>query len=158
MLANEPDAVQPPQVINLSKVKVGAVQAGLVRASQSAVQELNAEEAEMNNSAAASVQTGNLRASDSALGAVFAGQANLSDSFIQLVSADAVQLDGGAAAIVANSVSGENIRTGLLISREVHGNVTTTFDSRLAVLTGFIAGSVIGLILLAGRLFFSRRR
>lgn len=157
MLTNEPEEIEPPQIINLSRVSVGAVQAELVRASQSAMQELNADEVELHSSAAASVQTKQFSAHESAIGTVFADQVNIHESLTHLVSAREVHTDGPAVAIVATAVTGDNIRTGLLISREVHGNVTTTFDARLAVLTGFIAGSVVGLILLAGRLLFRRK-
>jgi hypothetical protein len=59
---------------------------------------------------------------------------------------------------VSRDVSADSIRSCILISREVHGNVTTTVDGRTALLSAAVGGVVTGLILLAGRFLFERKK
>jgi hypothetical protein len=66
--------------------------------------------------------------------------------------------DLDALAAVGREIHGTNIRTGLLISREVHGNVEALIDSRTALLAGLVGGMAAGLIMLVGRLLFGRRK
>ena len=63
-----------------------------------------------------------------------------------------------AIAVIGTNVQADSIRTGLLISREVHGNVTTTVDGRTALLAGLAGGALAGLIMLSGRLLFGHKK
>jgi len=169
----QPEESETPQVVNLSQVTVESVVAGLVRASQTSIENLNAEEVELQFSAAGAAQTRDLHARDSALGGVAAEQANVQDSIIGGLRAETINFNGVAAVAVANTITGtdvhaiavmsqelraDNIRAGILISREIHGNVTTTIDGRTALLAGLAGGAVTGLILLTGRLLFGRKK
>lgn len=173
MSATESENIETPQVINLSQVSVESVQAGLVRASQTSIKKLNAEEVELQMSAAGSVQAGSFQASESAVGGISTEQATIQDSIIGGIRAETLNFNGLAAltaatnmdakeihafAVVSQEIHVDNVRTGILISREVHGNVTTTLDSRTALLFGLAAGAVSGLIMLTGRLLFGPKK
>ena len=173
MSTPQPEDIETPQVINLSQVRVENIQAGLVRASQTAIGELKAEEVELQLSAAVTTQTKDLNAHDSALGGVVAEQASIKESIVGSIRAGSLSFSGVAALSLANNMTckdlnaiavvgqelhADNIRTGILLSREIHGNVTTTVDGRTALLAGLAGGAVTGLILLAGRLLFGRKK
>ena len=59
---------------------------------------------------------------------------------------------------VAQQVSAGNIRAGLVIGREINGDIQTLIDARTALLSGIVGGIVAGLILLAGKLLFGRTK
>jgi len=63
-----------------------------------------------------------------------------------------------AIAIIGREVHADNIRTGILFSSEIHGNVTTTLDGRTALLAAVVGGIATGLVLLAGRLLFGHKK
>lgn len=171
MAATQPEENEKPQIVNLSQSNMETVQAGMVRASQSSFHQVNSEEVDLQTSIAVNVSTGDFHAHDSIVGAATSQQATLGDSIAGFVRADTLTFDGEAAFVIADQLSGKNInsmavigtnveaasiQTGLLISREVHGNVTTTLDGRTTLMAGAVAGAVIGLILLAGKLLFGR--
>lgn len=174
MVASQPDEPQLPQIVNLSQVRVENVQADLVRASQTIVGQIKSEEVELQESAAASVLTDELHTQDSAIGVIITDQANLVDSIVLGVRAENVVFHGAAGVVVANNIESEdikaaavftaadihavNIKTGILFSREVHGNVTTTLDGQTALMIGLVGGAAAGLILLAGRLLFGHKK
>jgi hypothetical protein len=169
MATSQPEETELPQIVNLSQARVETIQAGLVRTSQTAIQNINAEEVDLQTSLAASIKTGEFHAHDSVLGAVISQNASLQDSIAGGVRAETLSFNGSAflniantmtskdvnaVAVVTTDLQADNIRTGILISREVHGNVTTTVDGRTALLGGLVGGAVTGLILLAGKLLF----
>jgi hypothetical protein len=175
MAAPESDKeMEAPQVVNLSQTTVENVQAELVRASLTGIEHLTAEEVELQESAAVVVNTGKLATRDSLVGFVNSGSASIEDCIVIAARAEnnlslsgiaglavggTVQVDDlDALAVVGREIHGTNIRTGLLISREVHGNVETLIDSRTALLTGLVGGMAAGLIMLVGRLLFGRRK
>lgn len=169
METSQPEETEHPQIINLSQAKVETVEAGLVRTTQTAINQINAEEVDLQMSAAGSIQTGELQAHGSVLGAISSQNANVQDSISAGIQADSLSFNGStllcvantmtnrdvnAFAVIANDLEADNIRTGILISREIHGNVTATVDGRTALLAGLVGGAATGLILLAGRLLF----
>jgi hypothetical protein len=173
MEPNQPEEIETPQVVNLSQVTVESVEAGLVRASQTNIQQLNADEVELQLSAAGAVQTKELIARDSALGAVASEQATVQGSISGIIRAETLNFSGVTAMAVADTLSSNeihsiavvsqnlragNIRSGILISSEVHGNVTTTVDGRTALLAALVGGIATGLVLLAGRLLFGHKK
>jgi len=173
MAANQPEETELPQVINLSNVSVENVEAELVRTNQTSIQQLDADEVELHISALGTARAGNLHAKDSILGVVISEQATVQDSITGGVRAQTLSLNGVTALAVANSmsienvdaiavagtqISAENIRTGILISQEVNGNVTTMVDGRTVLLAGLAGGAVAGLILLVGKLLFGRKK
>jgi hypothetical protein len=173
MVANQPEETELPQVINLSNVSVENIEAELVRTSQTSIKQLNAKEVELHISALGTARTEELQARDSALGMVVSQQATVQDSIIGGVQAQELSLNGVTALALANSmsikdldaitvagstISAENIHTGILISQEVNGNVTTMTDGRTVLLAGLAGGTIAGLILLAGKLLFGRKK
>jgi len=173
MATDRSEASELPQVVNLSKVSVEKVEAELVRTNQTSIQQLTAEEVELQISAVGAAKAVNLQVRESIVGAVTSEQATLQNSMVGGAWAESLSLSGVTALALANSISSkeieaiavigteiraENIRTGLLISREVHGNVTTVVDRRIALLGGLIGGTAAGLILLAGKLLFGRKK
>lgn len=172
MVANQPEEADLPQVVNLSNVSVENVEAELVRTNQTSIQQLNAEEVELHISALGTANTGELHARDSIVGMVVSQQAEVKDSIVGGVTAKTLSLDGvtvlalaksmsikdvDAIAVAGSEISAENIHTGILISREVNGNVTTMVDGRTVLLAGLAGGTIAGLILLAGKLLFKRK-
>ena len=173
MAANQPEEAELPQVVNLSNVSVENVEAELVRTDQTGIQQLNAEEVELHISAVGTAQATNLHSHYSALGVVTSQQATVQDSISGGIQAESLTFNGVTALALANSMSiqdvdaiviagtdvhADNIRTGILIGKQVHGNVTTVVDGRTALLAGLVGGAVAGLILLAGKLLFGRKR
>ena len=173
MVASQPEESELPQVVNLSGVSVENVEAELVRTNQTGIQHLNAEEVELHISALGMANTGNLQARDSMLGVVVSQQATVQDSIVGGVRAQELSLNGVTVLALANSmsiedvdaiavagteISAKNIRTGVLISGKVNGNVTTMIDGRTALLAGLAGGTITGLILLAGKLLFGRKK
>jgi hypothetical protein len=83
----------------------------------------------------------------------------LVESATAIAIGDEVQLDGTRAALVAGgTVNARGASTGLLLAREVHGEVTTVLDTRGALLAGIGGGLAIGLVLLLGGLLLGRPR
>ncbi len=166
MIINKTDEPELPQIVNLSQVNVETVQAELVRTSQTIIQTLSAEEVDLQTSMVNTIQTGNLHAHGSLIGASASQQATLQDSIAGGLRAETINFNGVSAFTLANNleskglnaigvistnISADEIRTGLLISREVHGNVTTTLDRDTALLAGLLGGITAGLIFLLGR-------
>ncbi|MCX6064241.1 MAG: hypothetical protein NT121_00565 [Chloroflexi bacterium] len=173
MATTQPEETELPQIVNLSQVSVENLEAELVRARQSAIYLLNAEEVELQMSAAATIQTGDLQVRDSVVLTVASQQATLRDSIVGGARAETLTLNGFAGVALANTMSikdvdalvvaatdvqADYIRTGVLIGRNVNGNVTTMVDGRTALLAGLAGGAVAGLILLAGKLLFGRKK
>ena len=172
MAAKQPQESEIPQIVNLSQVNVDTVHADLVRASRTTVRQLEAEEAELQTCAAGVVNVGNLRAQDTIMGSVVSGQATVVDSIVAGVNTDTIDFEGVSVLVVASNLGAEEIKslvliadhvqagsinTGILLSREVHGNVNTTLDGQTALMVGLVGGAVAGLILLTGKMLFGRK-
>ena len=173
MAVNQPEKAELPQVVNLSNVSVENVEAELVRSNQTSIGQLNAEEVELHISVVGTVETVDMHASDSIVGAVVCQQATFQDSIIGGVRGASLSLNGMTVLALANTISildadaiimagseinAENIRTGILIGGNVKGNVTTVVDGRTALLAGLAGGAAAGLIMLAGKLLFGRKK
>jgi hypothetical protein len=173
MAATQPEEVELPQVVNLSQVDAGNVRAEFVRASQTSIEKLEAEEADLNVGIIGVATTGKLNSRRAIIGAVFAKQAELHEAAVAGVRGESISLNGNAGLMVARSleapevngivvagteIHATNIRTGILIGRQVNGNVETVLDTRTALMAGIIGGTVAGLILLAGRLLFGKKK
>lgn len=173
MTTDETPEAELPQVVNLSNVSVERVEAELVRGSQTAIQQLQAEEAELNLALVATAQAKNLRARESLVFELSATEAHLEDCLIGVAQAENLTLSGQGGVILANSLTGQdiqavalagnnvraaNIRTGVLFGRDIQGNVITLVSGRTALLAGLAGGAVAGLILLAGKLLFGRKK
>lgn len=173
MSVSAPEDVEVPQVVNLSNVTAENVRAELVRASQSVIHKLEAEEADASNTVLGAVSAGYFSGRRVVLGAVQSPQAEVREAYVGGVRGGTVSLSGKAGVMVASSiqspqvnallaagarVQAETIRAGVLLGRNVNGNVQTLLDTRGALLVGVAGGVVAGLVLLAGRLLFGRKK
>ena len=150
-----------------------SVEAEIVHVEQSSVMEVKADKVELHQSSAAKVEAQSLTAYQSALALTQAQNVHLNgssvalvrtmnfaaeDSVVTAVLADSVTLGTGASVLVAaREVSGESIKTSLLLAGHVHGPVETVLDTPRALLAGLSAGVAVGLVLWLGSLL-SRRR
>ncbi len=159
------------QVTSISHADVQSVNAEWVRMHQADAEMITADEVELHQSAAGNVKATLVHARQSALGAVQAENVSVEVGAIGLVQAEKTSASGYTAVIAAGSadvqhsavgylaardVHAEDVRTILLLARNVQGNVTTTFDTRGALIAGLVGGLFGGLMLLLGR-FLVRR-
>lgn len=174
METNQPEETELPQVTNLSQVSAENVKAELVRTNQTAIRRLEAEEIELNISAVGTAQTNDLSLNDSIAGIIMSEQASVEDSIVGGIRAQAVSVNGITGLVAGNSITlgdgvktgvvagakveAENIHTHFLLSPKVVGNVTTTVDEQTAIMAGLAGGAVAGVILLAGKLLFGRKK
>ncbi len=160
-----------PQVINVVESSVDSVKAELVRMHQSAANRLIADEVELHQSAAQSVTADKVSAHDAGFASVQAGQVSITQGSIALARAseihmsgtlgvgvaDTIEVQGKAGALVGRIVQAENVRSGILIARQVNGSVETLIDTRSAVLAGLVGGMIAGIFYLAGSLLKRRK-
>jgi hypothetical protein len=151
---------------------VKSVHAELVRMHQADAEFIRAEEVELQQSAVGSMKATRLTAHQSALGMLNAGEAHLEAAFTGMVQAENASVSGYTGLVAAGSadvhhasvgylaareVKAEDVRTILLLARNVEGNVTTTLDTRGVVIAGLIGGLFGGLMLLLGRFLLRRK-
>jgi len=179
--------IDSPQVTNILQADAQTVSAELVRMNQSAAGEISADEMTMQQSAAGRMSADRASLHQSSAGFIKANQISLSQSSAGMVSAGEFISQGGATGFVKAekaSVSGyigsvvagsadiqhgmavfvtgrdvhvEESRTGILLARNVYGNVTTALDTRGALIVGLVSGLFTGLMLLLGRTLFGRK-
>lgn len=169
----EDDEIEIPQVVNLSNVNVENVRAELVRASQSNIRNLEAEEADVNGIIVGAATAGKFSGRRVAIAAVNAQQADLRESYVGGVRGESILVSGKTAMMVANTINApeaksvivagaqinaENIRAGLLIGRNINGNVQTLVDGRAALAAGVLGGLIAGLVILAGKSLSRRKK
>ncbi|HJS19152.1 MAG TPA: hypothetical protein VJ785_10395 [Anaerolineales bacterium] len=170
---NNPPEYDEPQVTNVSQSQVGNVQAKLVRMSQAAAEKITAEEVEMDRSAAADLDASQVSVDRSAIGEVKAADVVSQRSLIGAVQAERASVSGYTGAVIAqnanaqyslagvvigNDVSMDRSRTVLLVSRNVHGDVTTLMDTRTSMIAGLVAGLFASISLLLGLMLFRRNK
>jgi hypothetical protein len=160
------------QVANLSQTTVENVKAELVRMHQSSAGEIQAEDVELNMSAAASVNSARVSTRSSAIAALQSVEVTTENSAIGAAQAERMSLRGVAGAVMGSSVEldhahvgilagrevrGEQIKTVILLSGKVEGNVTTVMNTRSALIAGLVGGLFAGIMLLLGRGLFGRK-
>jgi hypothetical protein len=161
-----------PEVINMHETEAASVQAELVRASSSQIKQLSAQEVDLRDSVAVVVNAESVNARKAGIAHLEAGNFTLLEGTVLasksnsallkgrsgLVITDSAEIENGSAAILASrTVRADNIRTGILISRNVEGNVETLMDTRSTILAGVIAGAVLGTIMMLGQFLFRRK-
>lgn len=173
MLENDDSPeIESPQVTNITHSDVVNVRAEVVRMHQSDAETITAGEVEMQNSAAGSVKADNLTGHMILMGAVKAEDISLNESGLGFAQAGKLSVSGYTGAVVAGSaevhhgmagfvagreVHAQELRTGVLLARTVHGNVNTVLDTRGALIAGLTGGLFAGLMLLLGRVLFRRK-
>ncbi|MCC6500667.1 MAG: hypothetical protein IT313_10410 [Anaerolineales bacterium] len=162
---------ESPQVTNISHADVQSVQAEWVQMHQADAETIAADEVDLHQSAAANVKATLVNARQSALATVHADHVSVEAGAVGFVQAESSSTNGYTAVIAAGSadvhnsavgylvgrdVHAENVRTVLLLAKNVEGNVTTTLDTRGALIAGLVGGLFGGLMLLLGRFLLRR--
>jgi len=164
-----------PQVINLVDSQTERIEAEMVRASRSYIGGLNSEETELHQGIAVDVNTHNLNANTSVVGVSQSNSVNGTNSLLVATRAGQIQLDGCLAGgiysehatlgegsrtgiLVTGNVTAGNIRTVMLVARNVEGQVETMVDTRQVALASVLAGIGCGAILLLGRFLFRHKK
>ena len=161
--------VDSPQVTNISNTDVVNVHGDSVRMHESDADTITAQKVKMEQSAAANVKAEKLSTHQSGLAYVEAGEIIAQDSGVGFAQAQKLSMSGYTGAVVAGSaeihnamagfVAGRDVsvnesRTGILLARTVHGDVSTVLDTRGALIAGLTSGLFAGLMLLLGRVLF----
>lgn len=171
----EPDElpeVNSPQVTNISQAEVHNVRAELVRMHQADAENIVAQQVELHQSAAANVKANHINMNQSAIGMANATEVSVASGAVGFAQAEKMSVGGFTGVVVAGSaevqhgvavvVAGRDVhvaesRTGILIARNISGDVTTVLDTRGALIAGLVGGLFAGLMLLLGRALFGRK-
>ncbi len=138
---------------------VSLIEADTVNMHQAGANEIRATQVDMHLSGAATIDGGVVHLDQAGAIVVRGANVMLVESSAGIAIGDEVQLDGGRAALVAGgTVNAKGASTGLLLARQVHGEVSTILDARGALLVGIGGGLMIGLVLLLGGRFLGRHR
>lgn len=138
---------------------VGMIEADTVNMHQSGSSEIRATQVDMHFSGAGTIDGGVVHLDQAGAVVVRGASVMLVESATAIAVGDEVQLDGTRAALVAGgTVNATGTSTGLLLAREVHGDVSAILDTRGALLAGISGGLMIGLVLLIGGLLSGRPR
>jgi hypothetical protein len=161
-----------PQVTNISQAEVKTVRAESVRMYQADAENIIAQEVELQQSAAANVKADHFSAHLSAIAMVNAKEMSSESSAVGFVQAEKMSAGGYTGVVLAGSaeiqhgmavlVAGREVqvneaRTGVLLARNIQGNVTTLLDTRGALIAGLVGGLFAGLMLMLGRVLFGRK-
>ncbi|MEP7134035.1 MAG: hypothetical protein ABI904_03790 [Chloroflexota bacterium] len=164
--------VDPSQVTNISHADVRNVRAEMVRMHEADAENIIAQEVELQQSAVANVKAEHFSAHQSAIGMLNAKDVSVEESAVGFVQAEKMSAGGYTGVVVAGSadiqhgmavfVAGRDVhvseaRTGILLARNVNGNVTTLLDTRGALIVGLVSGLFAGLMLMLGRVLFGRK-
>lgn len=149
------------EIISLVQTHVGSAQGDSVRLNQCSVTDLQAETAEIHESALRHTAAQEMTLVDSMVLIAQAGQANISESLVGGVKAQDVVVNGNtvvaagqnvhlqqskAGIVAGNQVTGEKIETVLLLAQTVNGPVETKIGPRGLALMGVAAGITTGLV------------
>lgn len=164
--------IDSSQVTNISHADVRTVHAELVRMHEADAENIIAQEVELRQSAAGNVKADRFSAHQSAIGMLSAKEASVEESAVGFVQAEKMSAGGYTGIVLAGSadlqhgmavfMAGREVhvneaRTGILLARNVQGNVTTVLDTRGALLAGLVGGLFAGLMLMLGRALFGRK-
>jgi len=166
--------VNQPEVVNLIDSQAEHIEADLVRTSRSYVSNLHAEEVDLHQAAAMDVDAQILNANTSAIGIVQATSVSASNSLLLAARSEQLEINNSLTGViyakstslgegsqtgilVTGNVSGEQIRSVVLIARQVDGSVQTMIDTRQVALAGVLTGVACGIVLLLGQFLFRRK-
>ncbi|MEW6716225.1 MAG: hypothetical protein AB1345_01790 [Chloroflexota bacterium] len=158
--------------IALSQVTVEIVEAEHVRMSQSAAQVVQATEISLQQGGVGQIAGENVSVQQGGAGVVEADvvevnqggigctrsrQVSINQGGAFFVSAEEAELtDTRSCVVVSRHVQGGPMRTGLLLAGRVEGEVEALMDTPKVLLAGLVAGTVIGGLLLLGRMLTRR--
>jgi len=162
----------PPQVTDILQSHVDSIHAQVVRLRQADAETITADEVGLQQSAAGNIKANHLSVHQSAIGMANATEVSVVSGAVGFVQAEKMSAGGYTGVIVAGSaevqhgmavfVAGRDVhvnesRTGILLARNLYGNVTTLLDTRGALIMGLVGGLFAGLMLLLGRVLFGRK-
>jgi len=161
------------QVTSISQAEVHNVRADFVEMRQADAENIVAQKVELQQSAAANVKADHFSAHQSAIGMLTAKDATSEAGAVGFAKAEKMSAGGYTGVVVAGSAqiqhslvgfaAGRDVhveassRTGILLARNVSGDVTTLLDTRGALIMGLVSGLFAGLMLLLGRSLFGRK-
>ena len=163
-----------PEVVNLIDSQADLIEADLVRTSRSYVGNLHAEEVELYQAIAMDVDAQILNANTSAIGIAQATSVSATNSLLLAARGEQLEINnsltGGIYAdntnlgegsqtgiLVTGKASGEQIRSVVLIARQVEGSVQTMLDTRQVALASVLTGVACGIVILLGQFLFRRK-
>ena len=161
-------------VVNLSQSMANSVKAELVRINQGGAEKVVAAEVDVRQGGANRIEAEKVTITQGGVGQVQAANFDLKEGGAGIVRTETLGMSQSGAGIVysqtvelrensqaglvfARQVSGDRIKTKLLLAGNVDGQVETVMDTRQALLAGIGSGFVLGLMLLIGQLL-SRRK
>ena len=169
---NEPVMPAPtPGEVNLDNANIDSVHGEKINISDSSVHHVDAEQVNMNESSAQVVESNSISANESMIGQAHAETLSLTGGNVGLVYTRDAVVSGNAGAVIAQTTTLNECRTGFLVAREVHGGrihsavmlagrvdgpIETVVDARKALIIGAVAGIVMGVIVGFFKLFIQR--
>lgn len=164
---NNPAEMDEPSVEQRSGAVLESIQGEVVQVDQSAVNQIIADTVSLNQSRVQHVSGQQVNIEHSSVGVAHAAAVTINAGSVGICSATEAHIDGDAGVMIGQSVTLNNHRTGVVVTREVTGGsiqaviflagrtnapVETMVDQRSVALFGIAAGIAIGLILSLVRL------
>lgn len=164
-----------PEVVNLIDSQAELIEADLVRTSRSYVGTLHAEEVELFQAAALDVEARNIHSNSAVVGVGQASSISAKDSLILASRAEKLEISNSLAGgiyaestllgegsqtgiLVTGKASGEQIRSVVLIARQVDGNVETMLNTRQVALASVLTGLACGFVIMLGQILFRKKK
>jgi hypothetical protein len=164
------EPVQPEtgdSVVKKSGSRLESVQADVVEIDTSNVDTVNATNVTMRNSGVRQVNGQSITVNNSGIGIMHGSSVSVNDGGMGICSVTDANVNGNVGMMIGQSVTLNNHRTGLVVTREVHsdhvqsifflagrsdGPVETILDQRSVALFGLASGIAMGLVLSLFRL------
>jgi hypothetical protein len=101
----------------------------------------------------------NLNAGSQSVVVIATGESKMDQSAVQVLVADNLTdvKSSAIGAVIANNVAMRESTVGILIARNVEGNITTQLDTRGAIIAGAIAGSILSVFMVVSNVLMMRR-
>jgi hypothetical protein len=148
--------------VKKSQATLESVQADTVQLNQSSANQINADSVNIHDSGVQQIQGTTVTVNDCGVGVVHATTVDIRDSGIGICSASEATINSNVGVMIGQSVTLSNHRTGLVLTREVHGGpihsifflaghseapVETIVDQRSVALFGLATGIAMGLVI-----------
>jgi hypothetical protein len=141
------------QTVNMAQSSAGHIDADRVQMAQSAARTVDADAVEMSNSAAQLVEAETVRISSSVMVGARTETLAVEQSGLGLVrTTDATVADSFVLMLAGDEVQAANVNAFILYAGNAEGEVKALLDVRGAALIGVVAGVVLFLLSLLGRL------
>ncbi len=150
-----------PTVEARTNAVLDSIQGEFVQVDQSSVNQIIAESVTLNQSKVQHVSGQQVDIHQSSVGVAHATHVNINSGSVGICSATEANVEGDAGVMIGQAVTLNNHRTGLVLTREVHGSniraviflagrsngaVETIVDQRSVALFGLATGVAMGLV------------